>query len=939
MKKKLVSLLLVSTVLAASVFTGCAEDSGTSTESQTSVSTEETKEEVKAADVPSDYTYYFSFDEADDSSSIMPISQTIGGDPILSKADKDTVYIPGVKGDAIYTDGVTGYKLTDVNGVGDTYTVSFWIYATRLANYMPTVQFGPDVHGDATGLQHYVNITRGEWAGEGTFPCVWSYDGDLWPVWSDINTGEPLKEWMHIALVVDPSNLSADGTLIAAKFYINGEEWVQTDSDGNVVPVYITKGCMDASDNFDFLIGINYWDSIFKGAFDELYIYNYALTGEQIAGLYADGDTSVPYEEPERVITVTADSSAIASIGAMDYSKADDLYSEVTSIADGQTMQVKLSHWSDGQDATHNYYFSFVNEAGDEVARLNADMTGTVNGNAIEDSAFTWSWGNWNTWEQSVMVETDVTASITRNGDEFTVSIDNVDYNSTSNTAAAVFTASDVSGFKIGTVNSYTDILSIKDKTVKAGGITVGNTDLTTGWWTQFSDIFAIPEGQSVTKTFKNYTDGVNSWDNFVVILQNTPTGHSADTTEGYAEYAVVRADNYGWGTGYETCTAEADWNLETITSDLDGATCEVTITNNGATADVTALITTVTGTQYHQSYTGITTGGDLYACFSCEGAYLDFAAETVGNTDLTTGWWTQFSNIYAVAEGESKTVFFKNYTDGVNSWDNFVAILQNTPQGHSADTTEGYAEYAVVRADNYGWGTGYETCTAEGDWNLETITSDLDGAYVALTVTNNGDTADVKAVVTCQDGTQYHQSYTGITTGGDLYFCLSCEASYLQIESTVVGNTDLTTGWWTQFTDIYEVCEGETVTKSFTNYTDEVNSWDNFVVILQNTPTGHSADTEGYTEYAVVRADNYGWGTGYEAATAEGDWNLETITSDLNGAHVLLTVTNNGGSADVIAYVTTASGAVYTQKYTGISVDGPLYFCLSCEAAYLSLN
>ena len=94
--------------------------------------------------------------------------------------------------------------------------------------------------------------------------------------------------WVQIARVVDSNNLSADGTLIASKLYINGQEWITKDSDGNVVPAYVTKNCMQASDNFDFLLGVNYWDSVFKGAFDELYIYDYALNAEQVAACRLD---------------------------------------------------------------------------------------------------------------------------------------------------------------------------------------------------------------------------------------------------------------------------------------------------------------------------------------------------------------------------------------------------------------------------------------------------------------------------------------------------------------------------------------------------------------------------------------------------------------------------------------------------------------------------
>lgn len=791
--RKFLSVILCG-AMAVTMLAGCQKkaDSDSTSEQQTTTaeqtSASGTGTEVKAGEIPQDYKYYYSFDAADHKDSIQPTAQTIGGDPILSAADKDAVYIPGVKGDAIYTDGITGYKLTDVNGVGDNYTISFWIYATRFANYMPTVQFGPDIHGDLTGGQHYVNITRAEWSGAGSFPCIWSYDqldNALWPAWADAATGEPLKEWIQIALVVDAGNLSADGTLIAAKLYINGQEWITKDSDGNVVTPYVTKNCMQASDNFDFLLGINYWDAVFKGAFDELYIYDYALNDEQIAALYADGDPEAEYVEPERVINVAKDENAIASIGALDFSKADDVYAEPIQLTDGQTIQIKLKHWSDGKDAKNNYYFVFKDAEGSEVARVNADMTGTADGADIDDKCFTWSWANWNTWEQSVMVETDVTATITYADGMVTVDVDNVDYNKTSNTAKAEFAVKGtIASVEIGTQSSYTDILSIKDKTVKATGVVVGNTDCTTPFWTAFSDIWTVKEGESVTKTFTNYTDGVNNWDNFLVVLQNTPTGHSAAEADGYAEYAVLRADNFGWGTGYDgIATAECDWNWDTFTSDMDGAACEVTVTNNGATADVVAVVTTTAGTVYTQKYTGIATGGDLNFCFTCEASYLSFDAPVVGLTDCTTPFWTAFSDIWEVKQGETVTKNFTNYTDGVNNWDNFLVVLQTTATGHSAADTEGYAEYAVLRADNFGWGTGYDgIVTAECDWNWDTFTSDIDGAQVALSITNNGDTADVVAAVTTTAGTVYTQKYTGIATGGDLYFCLTCEASYLTI-------------------------------------------------------------------------------------------------------------------------------------------------------------
>ena len=329
----------------------------------------------------------------------------------------------------------------------------------------------------------------------------------------------------------------------------------------------------------------------------------------------------------------------------------------------------------------------------------------------------------------------------------------------------------------------------------------------------------------------------------------------------------------------------------------------------------------------------------------------------TVGNTDRTTAFWTEFSDIYAVPEGTSKTIYFKNFTNGEANWNNFCVALQNVPGGHAniddnptgLNPVAGYKEYAVVRADNWGWGSGYDNiAAAESDWNWDTFTSDMDGAYVELTVTNKGTTADINAVVTTADNKQYHQNYTGIAIDGKLYFSLLCEGSYLQIERERVGSYDCTTGFWTVFSNIWAVPSGSTFYKTFTNYTDGAENWRNFCAVLQNTPEGHANSdnaegvwpVDGYKEYAVVRADNWGWGSGYDnIAAAESDWNWDTFKNDMDGAQVLLAVTNNGSTADIVATVNTKTGHVYTQKYTGIAVDGDVYLTLLCEGAYLLVD
>lgn len=155
-----------------------------------------------------------------------------------------------------------------------------------------------------------------------------------------------------------------------------------------------------------------------------------------------------------------------------------------------------------------------------------------------------------------------------------------------------------------------------------------------------------------------------------------------------------------------------------------------------------------------------------------------------LGSMACDTAFWSVHSEPVAVPSGESVSVNFKNWTDGLANWNNFLVVLQNVPAVHSADADANYKEYAVMRADNYGWGGGYDgIAVAECDWNWETFTKDINGADVNLTITNNGSTADVVAVITTADGKTYNQKYTGIAVDGDLYYCLTCEKSFLDIQ------------------------------------------------------------------------------------------------------------------------------------------------------------
>ena len=297
-----------------------------------------------------------------------------------------------------------------------------------------------------------------------------------------------------------------------------------------------------------------------------------------------------------------------------------------------------------------------------------------------------------------------------------------------------------------------------------------------------------------------------------------------------------------------------------------------------------------------------------------------------LGAEDNSTAFWGAHTDNIKVEPKETKVVTFTNYSNCVDNWNNFCVVLCK------ADNTE----YAVVRADNYGWGNGYAACTPkmeEGrDWAA--WKSAMNGAKVTAYVTNNGDgTATVKAVMTGNDGVTYLQEYVGINTvdADDMYFRFTVDGCHLVFDKEV-GAPDCTTAFWGAHSPNVQVIGHQACTFHFTNYSNCVDNWNNFCVVLCK------ADN---TEYAVVRADNYGWGNGYAACTPkmeEGrDW--AAWKAAMNGAKVTVEVVNNGdGTADVKAVMHGTDGVDYTQEYIGINmVDADdFYVRFTVDGSYL---
>ena len=328
----------------------------------------------------------------------------------------------------------------------------------------------------------------------------------------------------------------------------------------------------------------------------------------------------------------------------------------------------------------------------------------------------------------------------------------------------------------------------------------------------------------------------------------------------------------------------------------------------------------------YAKTYKGEAAGTPVIA--SAEFEVVDKMYTSIGATDNSTGWWGAHSENIKVGAKETFVATFTNYTSGLNNWNNFVVVLC------SAD---GATEYAVVRADNYGWGNGYAACTPVcdngGDW--ASWLSAMDGAKVTTYITNNGDgTADIKAVMIGNDGRTFTQEYNGINTvdPNNCYFNFTVDGSHIEFDN-VIGADDNSTAFWGAHSANIKVEAGKTYATRFINYSNGANNWNNFVAVL--------CSADGATEYAVVRADNYGWGDGYAACTPAcnngGDW--ASWLSAMDGAKVTAHITNKGdGTANWKFDIVGNDGITYTQEYNGINTVNPdnCYFNFTVDGSHL---
>ena len=506
---------------------------------------------------------------------------------------------------------------------------------------------------------------------------------------------------------------------------------------------------------------------------------------------------------------------------------------------------------------------------------------------------------------------------------------------------------------------------------------TVGNTDFTSGFWTSFSKYYLVQDNQKWNAVFNLNINpsATNTYKNFALIITNDVDRGGT----GYTEYGAIRFDNQPsgnseWGDHIDRSFVQSNLTFETDTDKgVDKLGGKVTLTVDRSRVDTFMVkITngTVTKTYIQPSKIANLNADESNTNIRCflvpEGSFIDFQQSNIepiggytsaqdkapvsmvlnnvpAEVDENTPLEKAMENVSATVTFEegitkvipAKELYFSAINDmNVSGTKNLIVIYNKTFKGENASTPivaqktfEVVPAIKALHIVSAPTRLTYKYYEAAGITNPASAVFPVDTKGLTVQATYlNGVTRDItldKLVISAVPMKAGKQAVTVTAKNGvKTTFDVTVEkhaATFVTPSPAILGAEDCTTGWWGAHLDAdVKVPAGETRAFSFTNLGGAAN-WNNYVVVLRNA---------ALAEYVVVRSDNYGW-TGDNSgpygwknctagSTGAADW--ATWLAGMNGAKVVVYVTNNNnGTADVLAITTGTDGKVNTQYYYGI--------------------
>lgn len=506
---------------------------------------------------------------------------------------------------------------------------------------------------------------------------------------------------------------------------------------------------------------------------------------------------------------------------------------------------------------------------------------------------------------------------------------------------------------------------------------TVGNTDFSSGFWTSFSKYYVVQDNQKWNAVFNLNINpsATNTYNNFVLIITNDVDRGGT----GYTEYGAIRFDNQPsgnseWGDHIDRKYVQSNLTFETDKDKgVEKLGGKVTLTVDRSRVDTFMVkITngTVTKTYIQPSKIANLNADESNTNIRCflvpDGSFIDFQQSNIepiggytsaqdkapvsmvlnnvpAEVDENTPLEKAMENVSATVTFEegitkvipAKELYFSAINDmNVSGTKNLIVIYNKTFKGENASTPivaqktfEVVPAIKALHIVSAPTRLTYKYYEAAGITNPASAVFPVDTKGLTVQATYlNGVTRDItldKLVISAVPMKAGKQAVTVIAKNGvKTTFDVTVEkhaATFVTPSPAILGAEDCTTGWWGAHLDAdVKVPAGETRAFSFTNLGGVAN-WNNYVVVLRNA---------ALAEYVVVRSDNFGW-TGDNSgpygwknctagSTGAADW--ATWLAGMNGAKVVVYVTNNNnGTADVLAITTGTDGKVNTQYYYGI--------------------
>ncbi len=506
---------------------------------------------------------------------------------------------------------------------------------------------------------------------------------------------------------------------------------------------------------------------------------------------------------------------------------------------------------------------------------------------------------------------------------------------------------------------------------------TVGNTDFSSAFWTSFSKYYVVQDNQKWNAVFNLNINpsATNTYKNFALVITNDVDRGGT----GYTEYGAIRFDNQPsgnseWGDHIDRSCVQSNLTFETDKDKgVDKLGGKVTLTVDRSRVDTFMVkITngTVTKTYIQPSKIANLNADESNTNIRCflvpEGSFIDFQQSNVepiggytsaqdkapvsmvlnnvpAEVDENTPLEKAMENVSATVtfeEGITKVIPAKElYFSAINDMDvsgtkNLIVIYNKTFKGENASTPivaqktfEVVPAITALHIVSAPTRLTYKYYEAAGITNPASAVFPVDTKGLTVQATYlDGVTRDItldKLAISTVPMKVGKQAVTVTAKNGvKTTFDVTVEkhaATFVTPSPAILGAEDCTTGWWGAHLDAdVKVPAGETRAFSFTNLGGAAN-WNNYVVVLRNA---------ALAEYVVVRSDNFGW-TGDNSgpygwknctagSTGAADW--ATWLAGMNGAKVVVYVTNNNnGTADVLAITTGTDGKVNTQYYYGI--------------------